>query len=127
MKMENGECNGVGLGLDTCPLKDKTTAKTEKIAQEADKLRRKAINWGQGDAWSCVLGSTVVHQEPRVVVAPGRCSSDAFRTLRFVLFLVYGFFPWIIRLGHIGLLFATFLDLLGPQLHSFSYYLARYM
>jgi len=35
--MENGEWNGVELGPDTCPLKDKTAAKTEKIAQEAEK------------------------------------------------------------------------------------------
>ena len=36
-KMENGEWNQTGLGLDTCPLKDKTATKTKKIAQEAEK------------------------------------------------------------------------------------------
>jgi len=34
-KFENGEWNGVGLGLYTCPLKEKTAAKIEKIAREA--------------------------------------------------------------------------------------------
>jgi len=48
--MENGEWNGVGLGLDTCPLKDKTTATIEKIVQEAEKPRRKTVNLGRGDA-----------------------------------------------------------------------------
>ena len=51
--MVNG--NGVGSGLDTRPLKDKTTAKTEEKPQIG----------GSGDARLCVLGSMNVHHAPR--------------------------------------------------------------
>ena len=67
------EWNGVGLGPDTCPSKDKTAVKTEKIAREAEKPQRKTVNWGREDARPCVPSSMVMHQEPRAVVITTAC------------------------------------------------------
>jgi len=38
--IENGEWNGVALGLDTRPLKDKTIAQTEKIVRQTPRPAR---------------------------------------------------------------------------------------
>ena len=46
--MENGEWNGVGLGLDTCPLKDKTTTKTEKMRKKPKSREEKPQIGGRG-------------------------------------------------------------------------------
>jgi len=78
----------VGLGLDTCPLKDKAAAKIEKIAQEAEnrKLGAGAVRPRQHGRALGTAGHGEYHEQP--VVAPGHCGSDASRTLCFVLFLV---------------------------------------
>ena len=63
--MENGEWNGVGLGLDTCPLKDKTTAKTEKMRKKPKSREEKPQIGGRG--------RTAMRQAPRAVVATTAC------------------------------------------------------
>jgi len=56
------------LGLDTCSFKDKTAAKTEKIAQEVEKLQRIQSSRGRGEAQSCVPDNTAVLPPPRAIV-----------------------------------------------------------
>jgi len=46
--MENGEWNGEGLGLVTCPLKEKTTTKIEKSGAGSRKVAKKNRKLGAG-------------------------------------------------------------------------------
>ena len=130
--MENGEWNGMRLSpkcQDTLSFKGQKPKNyagkrkgTKEIKASVADRGCTAVRPKQHGHASTTTGRGEHHGLP--MVTSGLCGSVASRTLRFVLFVVRGFLPWIIPLGSIGLHFANFLDLLGPQLHSFSYYLA---
>jgi len=61
-----------------------------------------------------------------VVVSSGQSVLATSRMLRFVLFLVCGFLPWIVRLGPVGLILLTLLTWLGLNFILFSQYLAQH-
>jgi len=127
--MENGEWNEVGLGLDTCPLKDKTTTKTEKLHRKP-KSREKNRKLGAG-------GHTAVcpRQHGRASGTTGRGdyhgpwwrpwpASGASCPVRSPVFLNAAFWcmsgpralPWII---HIGPHFVNLLDMVWADLLHF--------
>ena len=107
----------------------------QKKAQEHERPRRKTANAKQDrDARLCIPGSTVVPPPPRAVadIMGSPWWPLAAATLMLLECCVLcstssaGFCLGSSDLGLLGSS-ATFLDLLGPQLHSFSYYLARHM
>jgi len=109
-KMENGEWNEVGLGLDTCPLKDKIAAKLKKSCKKlkAAKKNRK-LGAGAARPASDTMG--------RGGSYPAR--SSAFLNVAFWCMSSPCALPQIIRIGPIGPHLTNLLNMVWAQLIHF--------
>ena len=109
--MENGEWNGVlgGIGSSfSAKIHPLFKAKTKKLSRKTTAAKENEAA-GHGQRCTAVPPNTTGHGAPhrQPVVAPAWPGLDTSRTLRFGVLLAHEFLPWIIRIGHIELLFLT--------------------